>query len=74
MKKYKKLCELRKEHEYTLEMLAKKLGVTKQYLWDIEDGRRTLSYTMAYRISMIFGMTPDEIFLEDYREKEHKNH
>lgn len=57
---------IRVKKGYTLESLAKKLGITKQYLWDIEDGRRTLSYKMAYKISVILEMSPDELFLDDH--------
>lgn len=67
MKKYKKLEKIRKEKGYTQESLAKRLGVTKQYIWDIEDGRKNLSYKLAFRISLILGVKPDDIFLEDYK-------
>ncbi len=54
---------------YTLESLGHKLGLTKQYLWDIEDGRRTLTYKLAYRISVLLDTTPDKLFLEDNKRK-----
>lgn len=69
MKKYKKLQALRTKKGYTLKILAKKLDVSKQYLWDIEDGRRTLSYKVAYKISSILETNPDTIFLEDHKRK-----
>ncbi len=72
MKKYKKLGELRVKKGYTLEGLAKRLGITKQYLWDLEDGRRILSYKMAYKISVILDTTPDLLFLEDHVDNEKK--
>lgn len=43
--------------------MAKKLGITLQAYWMIENGKRGLSYEMAVRIAEILGMTPDEIFL-----------
>lgn len=61
--------EYRVKNGYTLDKLARKLKITKQYLWDIEDGRRTLSYKMAFQISEILGASPDEIFLEDNKRK-----
>ena len=70
MKKYKRLAKLRIRKGYTLVKLAKKLGITKQYLWDIEDGRRNLSYKMAYNISKILECSPDEIFLEDEKNRQ----
>ncbi|MCI8498081.1 MAG: helix-turn-helix transcriptional regulator [Bacilli bacterium] len=73
MKKYKKMGELRVKKGYTLEGLAKKIGITKQYLWDLEDGRRVLSYKMAYKISVALGTTPDKLFLEDHLNNDIKN-
>jgi len=69
MKKYKKLQAVRTNRRYTLKSLSKKLGVSKQYLWDIEDGRRVLSYKMAYKISEILDVDADIIFLEDHKRK-----
>ena len=65
--------ELRVKKGYTLEGLAKKIGITKQYLWDLEDGRRVLSYKMAYKISVALGTTPDKLFLEDHLNNDIKN-
>lgn len=69
MKKYKKLYALRTKKGYTLKTLSEKLGISKQYLWDIEDGRRTLSYMMAFKISNLLDTTPDDIFLKDHKRK-----
>ncbi len=69
MKKYIKLKEMRLKNNYTLARLAKKLGITKQYLWDLEEGRRILSYKLAYKISTILNSKPDEIFLNDNKKK-----
>ena len=69
MKKYKRLQAKRTKKGYTLSILAQKLGVSKQYLWDIEDGRRTLSYKMACKIGEILEEAPDEIFLDDHKRK-----
>lgn len=65
MKKYEKLREVRKEKKMSLETLAKNIGVSKQYLWDIEDGRRVLSYLLAFKIAYVLGVRPDYLFLED---------
>lgn len=69
MKKYKKLEEIRKSKKVTLQSLADSAGVTKQYMWDLEKGRRVLSYYMAYKIAIHLGTTPDELFLEDSKKK-----
>lgn len=69
MKKYVEMSKQRIKKGYTLENLGHKLGLTKQYLWDIEEGRRTLTYKLAYRISVLLDTTPDKLFLEDNKRK-----
>lgn len=69
MKKYTKMTKLRKEKGYTLESLAKKVGISKQYMWDIEEGRKVLSYKMAFLISRALDTKPDELFLKDHKRK-----
>lgn len=70
MKRYKRLQVVRTKKKYTLKKLGRRLGITKQYVWDIEDGRKTLSYKMAFKMSKILESTPDEIFLKDYKRKQ----
>ena len=60
---------MRTRKNYTLKKLGKRLGFTKQYMWDIEDGRKTLSYKMAYKISKVLETSPDDLFLDDYKRK-----
>lgn len=60
---------MRTRKKYTLKKLGKRLGFTKQYMWDIEDGRKTLSYKMAYKISKVLETSPDDLFLDDYKRK-----
>ena len=67
MKKYNNLEKIRRSAGFTQIGLAKCLGVSKQYIWDIENGRRELSYKLAYKISVILKTTPDKIFLDDFR-------
>ena len=69
MKRYKKLQLARTKKKYTLKKMGMRLGITKQYVWDLEDGRKTLSYKMAYKMSKILDSTPDEIFLKDHKRK-----
>ncbi|CAI9395888.1 hypothetical protein BACSP_04194 [Bacillus sp. T2.9-1] len=57
---------IRKQYGYTYQMMADKLGITKSYYWQIENGKRGLSYEQAVQISSIFSKTPDEVFLPDY--------
>ncbi|MGP7819798.1 helix-turn-helix transcriptional regulator [Niallia sp. 01092] len=61
----KKLREVRKKNGYTYQKMADKLGITKSYYWQIENGKRGLSYDQAVKIASIFQKTPDEIFLPE---------
>lgn len=57
------LKKIREDSGLSYKEMAIELGVTTQYYWMIENGKRGLSYEMAINISKIFKMTPDEIFL-----------
>jgi len=70
MKKYKMLEIIRKEKGFTQAELAKNLDISKQYMWHIENGTKRLSYKMAFRISEVLGVKPDDIFLEDFKSKD----
>lgn len=61
----KNLKETREEYEKTHQEVADAVGVSKPYYWQIENGKRGLSYDLAVRIASVFGKKPDEIFLLD---------
>ena len=63
---YKKLKELRQKNRYTTQIMADKLGISKAFYCQIENGVRRLSYDMAVRISKIFNLKPDTIFYKDH--------
>lgn len=65
---YKKLKELRSKHNYTTKIMADKLGISKAFYCQIENGVRRLSYDMAVRIAQVFNLKPDTIFLTDHIE------
>jgi putative transcriptional regulator len=58
-----KLKELRISEKKTYQDVADEIEVTKPYYWQIENGKRGLSYGMAVKIAAVFGKKPDEIFL-----------
>lgn len=64
-KKYTKLEELRIKNNYTHLDMAKMLGISKAYYWQIENGNRNLYYHLAKKIAMIFNLKPDDIFFEE---------
>lgn len=67
MKKHKHLQYLRKRKGYTFAELSKKVGITAQYLSELERGKKTLSYKLAFIISNVLETTPDELFLDDFK-------
>ena len=52
--------------------MAEKLGISKPFYCQIENGKRRLTYEMAVKISAIFKKKPDAIFYETYENKEEK--
>lgn len=64
-----KLFEQRKNKKYSCEYMAKLLGISKTYYWQIENCKRRITYNMALEISKIFKLKPDDIFYDDTMEK-----
>ncbi|MGZ9782496.1 helix-turn-helix domain-containing protein [Bacillus pseudomycoides] len=62
--KLEKLKEIREVHKMSLQNVADLIGVSKPYYWQIENGKRRLTYDLAVRISGVFNLTPDDIFFE----------
>ena len=60
-----KLKELRMKVGFSDSDMAKMLGISKTFYWQIENGKRKLKYSMAIRIAKIFGLKPDDLFYED---------
>lgn len=60
------LKELREKKGFSYEDMAKKLGISKAYYWQIEHKNRRLYYEMAKEIADIFGLKPDDIFYDEY--------
>ena len=50
----RELKRRRLEGKYTCKHMAELLGISKPYYWQIENGKRRLSYAMAIKISNIF--------------------
>jgi len=55
--------EIRKAHNIRQEDLAKILGVSRQTISSLENGRYDPSIHLAYRIARHFGMTIEEVFI-----------
>lgn len=57
-----KIQELRKQHKITQEELASAVGVSRQTIISIENGKYTASLVLAYRISRYFNLTIEQVF------------
>ena len=58
---------MRMKNGFTCADMAIKLGISKPFYWQIENGKRSLSYKMAIKIASIFKMRPDDIFYIDLK-------
>ncbi len=58
-----RLEEIRKERGIKQEELALSLGVSRQTIGSLENGRYNPSITLAFKIARYFGMTIEEIFI-----------
>lgn len=59
-----KLKNLRLENNITLKEMAKKVGISYTYYWQIENKERNLYYYVAVKIAKVFNLKPDDIFYE----------
>ena len=58
-----KIKELRKECGVTQEDLAVAVGVTRQTIISLENGKYTASLQLAFKIAKHFNTTREEIFI-----------
>ena len=58
------------ENKVQKQLVANLLKISKTFYWQIETGNRRLSYGMAVKIADIFQMKPDDIFLEEWKNKD----
>ena len=61
------LKNLRELNNLSNKKMADKLGISKTFYWQIENGKRNLSYDMAIRISKVLKSKPDKIFYDDFK-------
>ena len=54
---------IRKERGILQEEFAKAMGVSRQTISSLENGRYNPSIMLAYKIARYFGMTIEEVFL-----------
>ena len=55
--------EIRSSKGIRQEELAKEMGVSRQTISSLENGRYNPSIMLAYKLSKFFGMTIEEVFI-----------
>lgn len=60
-----KLREFRQIEGFTYQQVADEVGISKEYYWMIENGKRRLSYELSVKIAKVFKVNPDDIFLNN---------
>ena len=63
-----RLRELRARYRMSQEELAKRVGVTRQTIIAIENGKYLPSLRLAFKIAKVFGMKIEDIFIFNERE------
>ena len=58
-----RIKELRKSFGWTQEQLSEKLGVSRQTIISIENGRYCPSLELAYKTSRLFQLSIEEVFI-----------
>ena len=62
--KLEKLKKMRNIENLTYQHVADEIGISKEYYWMIENGKRRLTYELAVKIARVFKSSPDYIFLD----------
>ena len=60
--------DLRQAWGVNIQDFGRDVGFGKSMIDYIERGERGISYREAVKMAEYFGMTPDELFYEDYKE------
>lgn len=58
-----RIAQLRRERRITQEELGVAVGVTRQTIISLENGRYNASLLLAHKIARYFGLTIEELFL-----------
>lgn len=64
-----KIVKIRQERGIKQDELAKALGVSRQTISSLENGRYDPSILLAHKIAKMFGMSIEEVFLFEEDER-----
>lgn len=61
------LCELRKQHNMSMQFVADKIGISRQYYQLIEAGKRQkkMDITLVLALSNLFGISAEQIIAHE---------
>ena len=62
---YGKLRKLRVSKKISTREMAEKIGISKAFYSQLENGKRRLSYETAIKIAAVFNVKPDCLFYDD---------
>lgn len=62
---YNKLKEIRYKNNMTLQYVANKVGISKAFYCQLENGKRRMLYETAIKIAAVFNVKPDYLFYND---------
>ena len=62
---YKKLKETRYRNRMTSKEVSERVGISKAFYCQIENGKRRMSYELAIKIASVFKVKPDHLFYDD---------
>ena len=62
---YNKLKEIRVKNNMTLVDVANRVGISKAFYCQIENGKRRLLYETAVKIAQVFNVKPVYLFYDD---------
>jgi putative transcriptional regulator len=60
-----RITELRAERDWTQADLAQRISVSRQTIIAIEKGKFDPSLPVAFRLAKVFGLTIEEVFLDE---------
>jgi len=64
------LKNVRVKNGISMQQMADILKISKTFYWQLENRKRRLSYDMAVKIADIFSLKPDDLFYDEFKNKE----
>ena len=62
---YNKLKSFRYKNNLTLQEVADRVGISKAFYCQLENGKRRMLYETAVSIASVFNVKPDYLFYDD---------